>query len=58
MAPGTCKLERFLVILKGFQLLRIVTKRSRVVVPAVLDPPRIYHDYIPYNPCISLVIEP
>ena len=51
-------MERFVVIVNDFQPLTIITKRSNLAVAGVLDPPLIYPDYIPYNPCISLVMSP
>ena len=57
-AAVTSKMECFVVIVNGFQPLTIITKHSNLAVAAVLDPPLIYPDYIPYNPYISLVTEP
>ena len=36
---ATCKMERFVIIVNGFQPLTIITKRSILAVAAVLDPP-------------------
>ena len=36
---ATSKMERFVIIVKGFQPLTIITKRSIFDVAAVLDPP-------------------
>ena len=36
---ATYKMERFVIILNGFQALNIITKRSILDVAAVLDPP-------------------
>ena len=36
---ATCKLERFVIIVNGFQPLTIITKRSILDVAVVLDPP-------------------
>ena len=35
---ATSKMERFVIIVNGFQPLTIITKRSLLDVPAVLDP--------------------
>ena len=40
-ATATSKMERFVVIVNGFQPLTIITKRSILAVAAVLDPPPI-----------------
>ena len=37
--PATSKMERFVIIVNGFQALIITTKRSILDVAAVLDPP-------------------
>ena len=39
MAAAISKMERFVIIVNGFQLLTIITKRSILDVAAVLDPP-------------------
>ena len=36
---ATSKMEHFVIILNGFQLLTLITKRSILNVAAVLDPP-------------------
>ena len=36
---ATSKMERFVIIVNGFQPLTIITKRSILDVTAVLDPP-------------------
>ena len=36
---ATSKMEHFVIIVNGFQLLTIITKRSIVDVAAALDPP-------------------
>ena len=36
---ATFKMERFVIIVNGFQLITIITKRSILDVAAVLDPP-------------------
>ena len=38
-AAATSKMERFVIIVNGFQPLTIITKRSILDVVAVLDPP-------------------
>ena len=38
-AAATSKMERFVIIVNGFQPLTIITKHSILDVPAVLDPP-------------------
>ena len=38
-AAATSKMERFVIIVNGFHLLTIITKRSILDVEAVLDPP-------------------
>ena len=38
-APATSKMERFVIIVNGFQPLTIITKRSILDVAAALDPP-------------------
>ena len=38
-AASTSKMERFVIIVNGFQPLTIITKRSILDVAAVLDPP-------------------
>ena len=38
-AAATSKIERFVIIVNGFQPLTIITKRSILGVAAVLDPP-------------------
>ena len=38
-AAATSKMARFVIIVNGFQLLTIITKRSSLDVAAVLDPP-------------------
>ena len=38
-AAATSKMERFVIIVNGFQPLTIITKRSILDVAAVLDPP-------------------
>ena len=42
-AAATSKMERFVIIVNGFQPLTIVTKRSILDVAAVLDPPLMEH---------------
>ena len=39
MTAATSKMERFVIIVNGFQPLTIITKRSILDVAAVLDPP-------------------
>ena len=39
MAAATSKMERFVIIVNGFQPLTIITKGSILDVAAVLDPP-------------------
>ena len=39
-APATSKMERFVIIVNGFQPLTIITKRSILDVAATLDPPQ------------------
>ena len=41
-AAATFKMERFVVIVNGFQRLNIITKHSILDVAAVLDPPLIH----------------
>ena len=41
MTVATSKMERFIVIVKGWKLLTIITKRSMLDVVAVLNPPLI-----------------
>ena len=38
-APATSKMERFVIIVNGFQTLTIITKRSILDVAVALDPP-------------------
>ena len=38
-AAATSKMERFVIIVNGFQALTIITKRSILDVAAALDPP-------------------
>ena len=38
---ATSKMERFVIIVNGFQLLTIISKRSILDVAVVLDPPQI-----------------
>ena len=38
-AAVTSKIERFVIIVNGFKLLTIITKRSTLDVAAALDPP-------------------
>ena len=38
-AAAASKMEHFMIIVNGFQLLTIITKRSSLDVAAVLDPP-------------------
>ena len=40
-AAAASKMERFMIIVNGFQLLTIITKRSILDVAAALDPPLI-----------------
>ena len=40
-AAATSKMERFVIIVNGFQPLTIITKRSILDVAAALDPPLI-----------------
>ena len=40
-AAATSKMERFLIIVKGWKPLTIITKRSSLDVAAALDPPLI-----------------
>ena len=42
---ATSKMERFVIIVNGFQLLTIITKRSILDVVAVLVPPLINVDF-------------
>ena len=42
MTAVTSKMERFVIIVNGFQALTIITKRSILHVAAVLDPPLIH----------------
>ena len=39
MTVATSKMERFVITVNGFKPLTIITKRSILDVPAVLDPP-------------------
>ena len=39
---ATCKMERFMIIVNGFQPLTIITKPSILDVAAVLDPPLLF----------------
>ena len=39
MTAATSKMERFVIIVKGFQPLTIITKRSILDFAAVFDPP-------------------
>ena len=39
MTAETSKMERFVIIVNGFQSLTIITKRSILDVAAALDPP-------------------
>ena len=39
-ADATCKMERFVIIVNGFQQLTIITKRSILDVAATLGPPQ------------------
>ena len=39
LPPATSKMERFVIIVNGFQPLTIITKRSILDVAAALDPP-------------------
>ena len=53
-AAATSKMERFVIIVNGFQTLTIITKRSILVVAAVLDPslkivPHCFGDNEKYN---------
>ena len=41
-AAATSKMERFVIIVNGFQPLTIITKRSILDLAAVLDPPLIH----------------
>ena len=41
-AAATSKMERFVIIVNGFQPLTIITKRSILNVAAVLDPPLLF----------------
>ena len=38
-AAATSKMEHFVIIVNGFQLLTIITKRSILDIAAALDPP-------------------
>ena len=38
-AAATCKMERFVIIVNGFQPLTIITKHPILDVEAILDPP-------------------
>ena len=40
----TSKMERFVIIVNGFQSLTIITKCSILYVATVLDPPMIFRD--------------
>ena len=55
---ATPKMERFVIIVNGFQPLTIITKRSILDVAAVLDPPlgRIYQNV--YNKNINFEEQP
>ena len=44
MTAETSKMERFVIIVNGFQSLTIITKRSILDVAAALDPPLIYNN--------------
>ena len=44
-AAATSKMERFVIIVKGFQTLTINTKRSISDVAAALDPPLLSEDW-------------
>ena len=55
---ATTKMERFVIIVNGFQPLTIITKRSILDVAAVLDPPlssviplsmTLKYNYLEYN---------
>ena len=49
-AAATSKLERFVIIVNGFQPLTIITKNSILDVAAALDSPLYYHqDYISFT---------
>ena len=41
-AAAISKMERFVIIVNGFQPLTIITKRSILDVAAVLDPPLVF----------------
>ena len=40
---ATSKMERFVIVVTGFQPLTIITKRSILDVAAVLDPPLVFN---------------
>ena len=50
-AAATSKMERFLIMVNGFQPLTIITKRSILDIAAVLDPPR--HEKLKFHPISS-----
>ena len=43
---ATSKMERFVIIVNGFQSLTIITKRSILDVAAALDPPLVLYAFI------------
>ena len=50
-AAATSKMERFVIIVNGFQPLTIIKKRSILDIAAVLDPPR--HEILKFHPISS-----
>ena len=48
-AAVTSKMERFVIIVNGFQPLTMITKRSILDVAAVLDPPLITRNQLVLN---------
>ena len=52
-AAVTSKMERFVIIVNGFQPLTIITKRSILDVAAALDPPLITRNQLVLNYVIT-----
>ena len=52
-AAVTSKMERFVIIVNGFQPLTIITKRSILDVAAALDPPLITKNQLVLNYVIT-----
>ena len=57
---ATSKMERFVIIVNGFQPLTIITKRSILDVAAVLDPPLVaifpYHFWVSFYPFLPSTV--